>query len=239
MSCDSGNKTLDPFQIVIDSTSSKINSLEKQSNLIVPEVTSFRTEGLGFNPANISPTATVNSAMNDFTADAICAGSSDLDPINQFTGDCLNEALAGVRRYTQDILGNIEDGIDLISSILALPENTLMKQIQKLKNLTSNISALINSIDLKIECITSLDESGVYTSQIQDLQDRVTAVTDALYLDADGSFNADLLMDGFEADLKTNVVIYQNRATALQGEIEEGIETTLKIPATINPRSRF
>ena len=124
------NRTLDPFQIILDNIDRTTTTLERQARDILPDVTDFRNEGEGFIEGDISPSETVDNAMTAFTKEAICASKTDLEPINQFIEDCLNDALRGVRQYLNEILGNVEDGIDLIEEILALPEKNLMQLLQ-------------------------------------------------------------------------------------------------------------
>ena len=192
-----------------------------------------------FDPADISPTSQVNAAMDDFTPDAIGAGVSDIAPVNEFVDDCLAEAIAGIKRYVADILENMEDGIDLIPSILELAENLLMKQLQKIWKLVDSIQSLISSLDIKITCITSKDDTGKYAAQVQDIQNRMDTVIDELYLADDGSFDQDKLMDGFDNDLQVNLNTYKSRSDHVQSQITDNIETTVNIPTTVNPSSRF
>ena len=189
--------------------------------------------------ASISPTSQVNAAMADFTPDAIGAGVTDIAPINEFIDDCLAEGVAGIRRYVADILENVEDGIDLIDSILALAENLLMKQLQKIWKLVDSIQSLISSLDIKITCITSKDDTGKYTAQVQAIQNRMDTVIDDLYLADDGSFDNDRMMDGFDNDLQVNLNTYKSASDSLQSNIADNIETTVNIPTTVNPSSRF
>ena len=237
--CDSGNQTLDPFQTVLGALDTKVKSLENQSRRILPFVTSFRQQGNSFDENNISDSNVVDAALADFTKEAMCASQTDLQPINDFAEDCLNEALRGVRRYLKDILGNVEDGIDLIQSLSNLPENALMKLLQKVWRLCNDIGSLISALDIKITCITSKDDLGDYTDQVDDIQSRINTVTDDLYLDADGSFNQNKLMTGFNSSLAANLNAYKSRSDSLQSEIQDDIDATLNIPSTVNPRNRF
>jgi hypothetical protein len=231
--------SLDPFEIILDQLDKNVGSLENQSRLIQPLVSEFRSDGIAFNPASISPTSQVNAAMADFTPDAIGAGVSDIEPINEFVDDCLAEAVAGIRRYIADILENMEDGIDLIDSILALAENLLMKQLQNIWKLVDSIQSLISSLDIKITCITSKDETGKYTAQVEAIENRMDTVIDDLYLADDGSFDNDKMMTGFNNDLQVNLDSYKSRSDHVQSQIADNIETTVNIPTTVNPSSRF
>ena len=230
---------LDPFEIILGTLDKNVTGLERQSRLIKPEVDSFRTDGLGFNPGDISPSNTVNSALAEYTPEAISAGPTDITPINSFIDDCLAEAVAGFRRYANNILNTMEDGIDLIDAILALAENLLMKQLQKIWKLVNSIQSLISASDLQITCITSKDDLGEYTAQVQNIQDRMDQVIDDLFLADDGSFDEDRLVTGFNVDLGNNLKAYKARSDELQNEIQVNIEDTANIPTTINPRNRF
>ena len=162
--CDQGKNTLDPFQIILDMLDKTVGTLEKQSRSILPFVSAFREDALGFDPNAISDISTVEAALRDFTKEAICASKTDLEPINQFIEDCLNDALRGVLRYLRDILGNLEEAMDLILAMTLLAEFLLMKLLQKLWRLCSDIYRLFANIDSKINCITSLDTSGKYSA---------------------------------------------------------------------------
>ena len=238
--CDAGaGNNLDPFQIILDALDKTVGTLEKQSRTILPFVASFREQGLAFLPENISPYSQIESALSAFTKEAICASKTDLEPINDFVEDCLNDALRGVLRYLRDILGNLEDAMDLIAEILALAEYLLMKLLQKLWKLGRDIYRLIGGIDGKIQCITSLDGTGKYAAQVDALEQRVDTVIDDLYLAEDGSFDHDRLMTGFNADLKTNLDAYKNRSDALQLEIQADVDEVVNFPATVNPKSKY
>ena len=237
--CKDPNQTLDPMQTIINQTESKVNTLETQATGILPSVESFRAIGEGFDPADISSSAEVNSALNEMTAEALCASSTDLAPINDLTEDCLNEAIRGVKRYVNDMLQNMEDGIDLIDDILALPENQLMKLLQKIWKLSDNIKDLIRGIDKKLTCVSLSEQGAEYQDQIDALNDRVDTVTDDLYLADDGSFDGERLTDGFNTDLQDNILAYETRSTNLQGEIVDDISNTVDLTATVNPKNYF
>ena len=238
-SCDAGNNTLDPFQLILDAVDKTVGTLEKQSRTILPFVQDFRDQGSAFDPNDISDSTDVDNALKAFTKEAICASKTDLGPINDFVEDCLNDALRGVLRYLADVLGNIEDGIDLISEILALPESLLMKLLQKIWKLCRDINRLFGAIDGKLQCITSLDQSGQYTAQVDALQQRVSTVQDDLYLADDGSFDHERLMTGFEQDLFNNLDAYKKRSDALQSEIEADVGDVINLPSTVNPKGKF
>ncbi len=233
------NRTLDPFQIILDNIDRTTTTLERQARDILPDVTDFRNEGEGFIEGDISPSETVDNAMTAFTKEAICASKTDLEPINQFIEDCLNDALRGVRQYLNEILGNVEDGIDLIEEILALPEKNLMQLLQKIWKLCDNIANLVSGIDGKLQCIISLDQSGQYTDQVTTIQNRVDTVIDDLYLADDGSFDHERLTTGFNEDLRTNLDKYYNRSVDLQQEINDDVDETIQLASTVNPRSKF
>ena len=62
--CDSGNQTLDPFQIILDATDRTVGTLEKQASDILPFVNDFRNQGDAFDPNDLSPTGVVNAALD-------------------------------------------------------------------------------------------------------------------------------------------------------------------------------
>lgn len=239
MSCQSGNQTLDPLQTIIDTTENKVNTLETQARDILPFVDDFRSTGETFPPGDISNSNDVNNALNEFTAEAICASSTDLAPINDLTEDCLNEAISGVRKYVNDVLSNIEDGIDLINEILALPENTMFKLLQRIESLTDNIKDLVSGIDTKLQCVSLSEQGAAYLDQIEALEARVNTVTDDLYLADDGSFDVDKMVNGFQTGLQDNIKAYNVRANDLQGEIADEITNTVDLSASINPKRFF
>jgi hypothetical protein len=237
--CSSGNQTLDPHQSILDGISKATTTLENQSRSILPSVSSFRDLGNAFPADQISPSSTVNSALDKMTAEALCAGKTNLDPINQLAEDCLNEALKGVRKYLKDLLGNIESGIDLISEILALPESILMKAFQKIWKLCDNISGLVGSIDGKLQCVSLSEQASEYADQIQSIQDRVNSVTGDLKLSDDGKFDPDKLMEGFDSGLKSNINLYKTKSEAVQKDIKKNISNTVDLSATVVPKRFF
>ena len=234
-----GNQTLDPLQSIIDASEKKVNTLETQARDILPFVNDFRSQGEAFDPNDISDSTAVNSALNQMTAEALCASSTDLEPINELVEDCLNEAAGAVKKYINDILGNLEDGIDLINDILALPESAMFKLLQRIWNLCDNIKDLVGGIDTKLQCVSLHSQGAAYIDQIQALEARVNTVTDDLHLADDGSFDVDTLVDGFEDGLKDNMNDYKKRADDLQGEIADEIQTAVDLPTSINPQRFF
>lgn len=233
MTCNQ-NTSIDPLQNIIDSTTGQINTLEIQSNDIKGVVDSFRSQGIGFDVGSISPSNTVNTALESLNTEALCATSTDIAPINDLTEDCLNTAFAGIKKYANNILENIENGLDAISELITLPEGGLMKLLQKIERLTENIKDLISGIDKKLQCVSLSQQASEYASQIAALNSRVDQVTGDLYLDDDGSFNSDNLMTGFNANLKSNLDAYRSKAGTVQSEIEQTIAsvtgTTTKNP---------
>jgi hypothetical protein len=238
MTCQAANQTLNPHQILLDKVDRGLSTLEKQAALILPFVTDFRTQGTAFDPNNLSSTSAVNAALNAFTKEAICASKTDLAPIDDFTEDCLNDILALVKKYLNDLLGNVEDGIDLIQDILNLPENALMKLLQKLWRLCNDIYNLVAGLDRKLQCVVVNDKLGVYTAQVVALQTRIDTVIDDLYLADDGSFDSDRLMTGFNAGLQQNLNLYKSRSTALQQEITDDVNDVISVTTT-NPRNKY
>jgi hypothetical protein len=237
--CDSGNQTLDPYQNILDSVDKATSTLELQSKEILPDVNIFTGLGDAFPPSSISPSNVVNDALDQMTADALCAGATDLAPINNLAEDCLNLALSGVRKYLNDMLQNMEDGIDLIADVLALPESTLMKQFQKLWKLCDNITGLIGSLDKKIQCVSLSDQADKYAAQIDALNGRVTQVTGDLKLADDGSFDPDTLMSGFQSELKDNINSYKTRSDNLQKEIQDNVANTVDTATTTTPKRYY
>lgn len=237
--CQEASNTLNPHQILLDKTDRDISTLEKWARDILPYVTSFREGGLAFDDGSLSPTSAVNAALNQFTKEAICASKTDLAPVDDFVEDCLNDILAAVKRYLNDLLGNIEDGIDLIDDLLNLPESFLMKLLQKLWKLCRDIRNLIAGLDRKIQCVVVNDKLNVYEAQVTALQTRIDTVIDDLYLADDGSFDSDRLMTGFSSGLQQNINLYKARSEELQQEIEDDVNDVIGSDRTTNPRSNY
>jgi hypothetical protein len=133
----------------------------------------------------------------------------------------------------------MEDGIDLIADVLALPESTLMKQFQKLWKLCDNITGLIGSLDKKIQCVSLSDQADKYAAQIDALNGRVTQVTGDLKLADDGSFDPDTLMSGFQSELKDNINSYKTRSDNLQKEIQDNVANTVDTATTTTPKRYY
>lgn len=234
-----GKNTLDPFQAILDAANITMGGLERQARQILPFVDEFRALGLGFDDGNLSPAAQIDAALAAFTKEAICASETDLAPINQFVEDCLNDALRAVRRYLADLLANLGDGMSLIDELVALFEFALMFLLQKIWDLIQSIRRLISAIDGKLTCVTSLDDVGRYTGQVEAINDRVDTVTDDLFLDPDGSFNHQRMTFGFSSGLRTNIDKYYDRSVALQSEIQKAVNDTLELGDTVNPKNKF
>jgi hypothetical protein len=194
---------------------------------------------LGFDPINISATAVIYAELADFTADTICAGVEDMDTLERLAADCLSDAIRGIRQYLNDILQNIEDGIDLIASLLNLPEYSLMKLFSRLYKLLADIAALVTSTDGKIQCVSLADTEGGFTSRVQSYQDRVNSVLDDLYLDNSGNFDSDKLLQDADPNLKTNLQSFETRSKALKTDIEKNISNAISGISNVNPFRKF
>jgi hypothetical protein len=237
--CTTATNTLDPHQNLLDATEKTIGTLEKQSRDILPDVLAFRDAGNNFLEENISDPLDFEAALNEFTQEAICASKTDIAPIDEFTEDCLNDILRGVKKYLDDVLENVENGIDLIDSLLAIPENLLINLLQKIWKLCNNIQSLVSSIDGKIGCVTLSDSGSSYSDQVDALNARVKAVTDALYLDDDGSFNHTKLIAGFNSNLQVNLNAFKARSDVLKAGIESDIGDVLSTTSTVNPKGKY
>lgn len=228
--CDAGNNTLDPYQSLIDGINKTVTTLESQADFIIPLVDAFDLVVASITEPTLPSAMTL--ALNKFTADAICAASTDLQPINDFVADCLTEAMSAVKRYLRNIYSNIDDGIDLITDLVTLPEYGLFKYYQKINGLADNIKDLITAIDNRIECIS--DES--YDDQIDAITTRVNDVIDYLRLESDGSFDADTFLADLSGDLQTNMKAYATKAANLKTEIEANISSTVDLTASVLPK---
>lgn len=234
--CSAGQPTLDPYQSILDASNTAISTLERQRNIIKPFIDAFSVAA-GITPA--TPSGLFNAAVNQYTAEAICAASTDLVPINDFVGDCFNEAARSVKKFLRDILSIIQQGINLIGSLLGLPENFLLNLFQKIWSLVENIKDLITGIDSKIQCVSLSDAYDGFKDQIGDLSDRVDGVITDLKLGDDGSFDSDVLLDGVNEDLKNNMKSYETRAQNLRQEILDNVTNTVDLTTTVNPKRFF
>lgn len=238
MGCNgTSNKSLQSNDSILNKASSKVSDLEKQAASIRPTLNGFRNELLGF--TNISPTSVIDSALADFTADSICAGYDDMSGLEKLKAECLSDALNGIRGYLDDILQNLEDGMDLISSLLSLPEFNLMKVFQKLNRLMSLFGGLALSSDRKLTCIANNNPNPIQQSELQAMQDRVDAIVDEMPIGDDGKFSSDKLLQGCDPDLKVNMKSFETRSNALKGEIEANVTRKLSGLGNLNPKRYF
>jgi hypothetical protein len=141
MACNNGNQVLDPYQSIMNGLNESVTALENAANFVQPTIDLFDSAVDAITTP--TPAGALNTALNQFTAEAICASKTDLEPINQLTADCLYEATAAVKRYLKDIVGILEEGffwlkliIDimtkLIIDIMTLPEGVLFTYFQKM-----------------------------------------------------------------------------------------------------------
>jgi hypothetical protein len=235
MSCNNGNQVLDPYQSIINGLNKTAVSLEGAAAFLQPTIDTFDA----ISDAILTPTlpSALNTALNQFTADAICASKTDLEPINQLTADCLYEATAAVKRYLKDILSNIGDGILLINDLITLPEGILFTYFQQIWGATTDIKDLITAIDFRIECVPL--KTPDIEDQILGIQTRVNDVVDRLRLEPDGTFSADAFCANLSSDLKENMVAYETRATDLKAEIEANVAATVDLSANVVPKGYF
>jgi len=236
MSCNQGNNTLDPYQSIIDGINKGVATLEKQAGIIQPVIDEFDDIA----DAITTPTlpSALNVALNNLTAEAICASSTDLEPLNDLTADCLLEAAAAIKRYTKNIKSNLEEGTKLIVDIITLPEGVLFTLFQKIRGLADDIKDLVTALNNKIECISLSDSAIEYQSQIDDINDKINDVIDELRLSDDGSFDADTFLADLGTDLQDNIKAYQTKVDDVQGEIETSI-AAVTTSSTVNPKSYF
>jgi len=235
MSCNNGNQVLDPYQSTINGLNKTMAALENAADFIQPTIDQFDAAV----DAITTPTlpSALNTALNQFTAEAICASKTDLEPINQFTADCLYEATAAVKRYLKDISSIMEEGTKLIVDIMTLPEGGLFTYFQKVRGLTTDIKDLVTAVNWRIECVAL--KTPDYEDQILGIETRLNDVIDQLRLEPDGSFSVDAFCADLSTDLKANVEAYQTKVDNLQSEIEQTISDTIDLSVNVNPKRYF
>lgn len=235
--------TLDIYQSIIDGINKSVTTLENQADIIKPWIDLFDTTA----DSITSPLANnlFLTELNKLTAETICATSTDLELINDFTADCLNEGAAAIKRYLRNILSNIEDATGILLDALTQPERLLLTYYQRIRVLADSIKDLITGLNNKIECITSAPNAGDYSDQIDDINDDIQDVIDDLRLLDDGSFDIDEFLDGWSGtnpnidDVKDNVKSYSSHADDLEQEINDNVSNTVDLSATVNPPNRF
>ena len=235
MSCNNGIQVLDPYQSIINGLNKTSASLENAAAFMQPTVDLFDAAADAITTP--TPASTLNHALNQFTADAICASKTDLEPINQLTADCLYEATAAVKRYLKDITNILEEGTKLILDIMSLPEGLLFTYFQKVRGLTGDIKDLVTAVNFRIECVAL--KTPDYEDQLFGIETRVNDVLDNLRLSSDGSFDSDIFCQNLSAGLKSNVQSYETRVDDLQAEITKNITDTVDLSAQVNPKGYF
>jgi hypothetical protein len=235
MSCNNGNQVLDPYQSTINGLNKTVTSLENAADFIQPTIDLFDAAADAITTP--TPAGALNTALNQFTAEAICASKTDLEPINQLTADCLYEATAAVKRYLKDITSILEEGTKLIVDIITLPEGLLFTYFQKVRGLTTDIKDLITAIDFRIECVAL--KTPDYNDQILGIETRVNDVIDQLRLEPDGSFSVDSFCADLSTELTSNIASYDTKVTELQSEIETTVSDTIDLSVNVNPKRYF
>lgn len=235
MSCNNNIQVLDPYQSTINGLNKTVASLENAADFIQPTIDLFDNAA----DAITTPTlpSALNLALNQFTADAICASKTDLEPINQLTADCLYEATAAVKRYLKDITSILEEGTKLIVDIITLPEGLLFTYFQKVRGLTTDIKDLVTAVNWRIECVAL--KTPNYDDQILGIETRVNDVIDQLRLNSDGSFDSDTFCQNLSSALKDNVQAYETKVDNLQTEIQQTISDTIDLSVNVNPKRYF
>jgi hypothetical protein len=235
MSCNNGNQVLDPYQSIMNGLNESVTALENAANFVQPTIDLFDSAVDAITTP--TPAGALNTALNQFTAEAICASKTDLEPINQLTADCLYEATAAVKRYLKDIVGILEEGTKLIIDIMTLPEGVLFTYFQKVRGLVTNIKDLVTVIDWRIECFVLKQPD--YADQILGIETRVNDVIDQLRLEPDGSFSVDAFCADLDSDLKANVAAYDTKVTDLKSEIETTVSDTIDLSVNVVPKRYF
>lgn len=235
MACNNGNQVLDPYQSIINGLNESVTALENAADFAQPTIDFFDNAVDAITTP--TPAGALNTALNKFTADAICASKTDLEPINQLTADCLYEATAAVKRYLKDIVGILEEGTKLIIDIMTLPEGIVFTYFQQVRGLVGPIKDLVTAIDFRIECVPL--KTPDIEDQILGINTRVNDVIDQLRLEPDGSFSVDAFCADLGSDLKANVAAYDTKVTDLQAEIETTVSDTIDLSANVVPKGYF
>jgi hypothetical protein len=233
--CNTGNQVLDPYQSIMNGLNKTAFGLENAAAFIQPTIDAFDA----ISDSILTPTlpSALTLALNQFTAEAICASKTDLEPINQLTADCLYEAAAAVKRFLKDILSNIGDGILLINDLITLPEGILFTYFQQIWGLTTDIKDLVTAVNWRIECVAL--KTPDYEDQILGIETRVSDVLDRLRLDTDGSFSAPVFCKNLTAPLKANMETYESHANNLIKEINANVSDTIDLSANVVPKGYF
>ena len=232
--------TLDPYENILDNVNKTVSGLESKAVAVLPDITTYTVNGIAFEDGDISPRNVVDDALLSYTPDAIKAGVTDVALINDLVEDCYNEGLAGIRKYADGILRNIENGISFIDDILNLPENLLMRQQARIRRLTGDVRSLVSAMDLKLQCVTESPLAPSYITKVTQISDRIEDALDLMKLDpVTGAFDTNILTGDFNPDLGLNLGDFNIKTDLLQLEIANNILTGFNKQSTVNPKKRF
>ena len=235
--------SMDPCENLNATVDRKTGDLEQKGVKLKSQIEAFRQDLLGY--AEIpSAQEALDDAIAAATVDDINAGTTAITQIRNFTGSCLNKVYNESRKFAAEIDHWVSDGLDDITSFVALPEYNLLQPLQAVRSALglAGIEALISQIDESLGCLTEQgSELGECLEIVDNFNDRIDDVLRYLGLGEQGEFTLDGFISNFDINMDTTV---QSNLDALDIKTEslktEAVaNVTSVIPSTVNPFSRF
>lgn len=227
---------LNPCEQLNNLLESKVSFLENAAAIAEIQVTDVVNNIEGYSDT-VTSVEDVTNATNDATASVIGVDDAAVSDISTFSGSCLENILNGMDSIQDDILNTVNDAMDGIPSMFALPELPISQLLQALESLIDimNINGIIDEIDRILGCLSDAVDLPDCQTEIISAGARVDAVIDALKLTETGLFDFDTFTTGLatSASFIANLKSIGEKTTDLSTEAVEtisSIKPTVKVP---------
>ena len=229
---------IDPCTTLNTLLETKVSALETIETGAASQIASV-TSSLNSHSASATNTDTLSTALQDLTADELGSGTSAVATISTFTGSCLNDILGGASSGTDAIKELLGAVMDTIGSLNSLGEKAISQALQGLRGVLGalGIPALLADLDSLMGCMS---DSGIgdCSTNISSATSRIDSVLGNLYLDSNGDFDMDDLMDAtsLAEDVKTNLNTMRLKFDVVESVINTNISN---IPSVGAPESYY
>ena len=235
--------SMDPCENLNALTDRKTGELEQEGVKLKSEIDAFKQDLIN----HVTPPSAqeaLDDAIAAATVDDINAGTTAITQIRNFTGTCLDGVYNESRKFAAEIDHWVSDGLDDITSFIALPEYNLLKPLQLLRQSLglAGIEGIIASLDETLGCLAEQgSELGECLSIIDNFNDRIDDVLRYLGLGEQGEFTLDGFVESFDIGLDTDV---QSNLDSLDIKVEDlKVEALANfssiVPGNVNPFTRF
>jgi hypothetical protein len=235
--------SMDPCENLNARVDQKTGELEQKGVKLKSQIEKFRQDLL----SHVEPPSAqeeLDNAIAAATVDDINAGTTAITQIRNFTGTCFDQIYYQSRKFAAEIDHYVSDGLDDITSFIALPEYNLLKPLQQVRSAlgAEAIEALVAEIDESLGCLSEQgSELGECLSIIDNFNDRVDDVLRYLGLGEQGEFSLSTFTERFGITMnpttQSNLEALDTKTESLKTEAVQNVVATF--PGNINPAAYF